>query len=200
MDNPVIRHSNALMEQGEILDTFRSCGAFLEGHFILRSGRHSRVFFQCAKVLQYPSLAEKLCQALAKRIRDDNFTHVISPALGGLLVGHEIARALKKPHFFAEKKDGRFAVRRFEIAPGMKFLVAEDVVTTGSAVNEVIQIVREAGAQITGVACLVCRSEEEEVPDWGVPFYYLLRLPTETFSADELPADLRAVPAVKPGS
>lgn len=187
------------MTAEEVLGHFRACGALLEGHFVLRSGLHSRQFFQCAHLLKYPRLSGEICGALAERVRGLEFEMVISPAMGGILVGHDVARHLDKPHIFAEKKEGKLVVRRFEIAHGTKFLVAEDVVTTGSAVREVCGIVREAGAEVAGVACIVDRSGER-VPDFGAPFISLLKLAVETFPAEAVPADLEAVPAVKPGS
>jgi orotate phosphoribosyltransferase len=187
------------MDADEVLNLLRDCGALLNGHFILRSGRHSRLFFQCARLLQYPRIAEKLCQALAKKIESEKITHVISPALGGILVGHEVARALDKPHFFTEKRDGKLVLRRFEVEPRMKFLIAEDVITTGSAVAETIKIVKESGADVVAVASLVCRSEDQ-IPNFDVPYTYLLRLPVETFDPKDLPEDLKNIPANKPGS
>jgi orotate phosphoribosyltransferase len=187
------------MTADEVLGHFRACGALLEGHFILRSGLHSRQFFQCAHLLKHPRLASTLCAALAERVRHVEADMVISPAMGGILVGHELARHLDKPHIFAEKKDGKLVVRRFEIAPGTRFLVAEDVVTTGSAVQEVCAIVRGAGATVAGVACIVDRSGAR-MPEFGAPFISLLKLTVETFPPDQLPPDLAAVPAHKPGS
>lgn len=187
------------MTAEEVLGHFRACGALLDGHFILRSGRHSRQFFQCAHLLKYPRLSAQLCGALAERVREVPVDMVISPAMGGILVGHDVARHLDKPHIFAEKKDGRLVVRRFSIKPGTRFLVAEDVVTTGSAVKEVCAIVREAGAVVAAVACIVDRSGEQK-PDLGAPLISLLQMQVETFAPDELPPDLVAIPAVKPGS
>jgi orotate phosphoribosyltransferase len=187
------------MDQEEVLKLFRECGALLNGHFILRSGRHSRIYFQCAYLLQYPWVAERLCSSLARKMNTDAITHVISPAMGGILVGHEIARALRKPHFFTEKKNGRLELRRFQVEASMRFLVAEDVVTSGSAIEETAQIVREKGGTVVAVAALVCRSENE-IPDFRVPFYYLVRLPVETFDPQRLPEDLKNIPAIKLGS
>jgi orotate phosphoribosyltransferase len=187
------------MHSDEVLKVFSDCGALLKGHFILRSGRHSRVYFQCARVLQYPRVAEKLCHALAEAIQSEKITHVISPALGGILVGHEIARALGKPHFFTEKSGGVLVLRRFKIETGMRFLVAEDVITTGSAVLETMRIVKENGGEVAAVASLVCRSENA-IPNFNVPYVYLLRLPVETYVPENLPEDLSHMPASKPGS
>jgi orotate phosphoribosyltransferase len=126
------------------------------------------------------------------------FHSVISPAMGGILVGHEVARHLGRRHIFAEKTEGKLNIRRFEVKPGEKFLVAEDVITTGSAVQEVIERVKEAGGEAVGVACLVDRSETK--PKLGVPICSLLSLPVETFSANSIPEDLQKIPAIKPGS
>lgn len=187
------------MTPDEILAEFRACGALLEGHFILRSGRHSRQFFQCALLLQYPQLAEKLCAVLARRLDDAAFDAVISPALGGLFVGHELARTTGKRHIFAEKDNGVLVLRRnFQINPGERFLVAEDVITTGGRVAETIDIVRKAGAVPVAVAALVHRGDGQ--PDFGCPFHSLLRLQIESFEPDHLPPDLAAIPARKPGS
>lgn len=188
------------MTQEQVLEVFRKCGALLHGHFVLRSGRHSRTFFQCALVLQEPVATSELCGALVEKVKIErwSFHSVISPAMGGILVGHEVARHLGRRHIFAEKDEGKLKIRRFEVKPGERFLVAEDVITTGSAVREVMQLVQAVGGEVAGVACLVDRSEKS--PDFGVPMCSLLKLPVETFAPTEIPADLQKVPAVKPGS
>ena len=188
------------MTSAQVLEVFRKCGALLHGHFVLRSGLHSRTFFQCALVLQDPMATSELCGALVEKVKVDKwvFHSVISPAMGGILVGHEVARHLGRRHIFAEKSEGQLRIRRFEVKPGETFLVAEDVITTGSAVQEVIERVKEAGGEVVGVACLVDRSETK--PKLGVPICSLLSLPVETFSADTIPADLQKIPAIKPGS
>lgn len=188
------------MTQEQVLEVFRKCGALLHGHFVLRSGRHSRTFFQCALVLQEPVATSELCAALVEKVKVErwSFHSVISPAMGGILVGHEVGRHLGRRHIFAEKEDGKLKIRRFEVKPGERFLVVEDVVTTGSAVKEVVALVQAAGGVVVGVACLVDRSEKS--PDFGVPLSSLLKLPVETFEPTALPADLQKVPAVKPGS
>jgi orotate phosphoribosyltransferase len=143
----------------EILDLFRQSRALLDGHFLLRSGLHSRQFFQCALLLQHTDIAARVCGMLADKLRHLDAQRVISPALGGIIVGHEIARALGKPHIFAEKEEGRLVLRRgFEIQPGDRFIVAEDVVTRGGRVRETIEIVHERGGQVVAVAALVDRS------------------------------------------
>jgi len=188
------------MTKEQVLEVFRRCGALLQGHFVLRSGKHSRTFFQCALVLQDPVATAELCGALVAKLKVERWTFfsVISPAMGGILVGHEVGRHLKRRHIFAEKDDGKLKIRRFEVKPGEKFLVAEDVITTGSAVKEVIQLVKAAGGEVAGVACLVDRSEKQ--PELGAPLCSLMKLPVETFEPDQIPADLKKIPAVKPGS
>ena len=188
------------MTKEQVLEVFRRCGALLQGHFVLRSGKHSRTFFQCALVLQDPVATAELCGALVAKLKVKRWTFhsVISPAMGGILVGHEVGRHLKRRHIFAEKDEGKLKIRRFEVKPGEKFLVAEDVITTGSAVKEVIALVKAAGGEVAGVACLVDRSEKP--PELGTPLCSLMKLPVETFESDQVPADLKKVPAVKPGS
>lgn len=188
------------MTPEQVLEVFRKCGALLHGHFVLRSGRHSRTFFQCALVLQDPVATSDLCGALVEKVKVERwiFHSVISPAMGGILVGHEVGRHLGRRHIFAEKEEGKLKIRRFEVKPGEKFLVAEDVITTGSAVKEVVALVQAAGGEVAGVACLVDRSEK--CPEFGVPMCSLLKLPVETFAPTDLPSDLQKIPAVKPGS
>ncbi|RFC45288.1 MAG: orotate phosphoribosyltransferase [Verrucomicrobia bacterium] len=184
----------------DVLQLFRKAGALLEGHFLLRSGLHSRQFFQCALLLQDTALASEVCAQLAEKARGTGATRVISPALGGLIVGHEVARHLGLPHIFAEKENDRLVLRRgFQIRAGDKFIVAEDVVTRGGRVMETIEIVREHGAEVVAVASIVDRSGGQ-LPDFGCPYISLTRLNVETFAADNLPPDLEGTPASKPGS
>ena len=185
----------------DLLDLFRQTNALLEGHFILRSGLHSRQFFQCALLLQHTPIAVQVCGLLADKLRSIDASRVISPALGGLIVGHEIARHLELPHIFAEKDDdGQLVLRRgFEINPGDRFIVAEDVVTRGGRVQETIAIVRAHGGIVAAVATIVDRSGGH-LPDFGAPFIALTELNVETFEADNLPPDLAATPGSKPGS
>jgi len=187
------------MTQNEILDIFRQSGALLEGHFILRSGLRSRQFFQCARALQEMPVVEKLGRALADQAANLSIRTVISPAMGGLVIGQEVARQLKCRFIFAEKEDGKLALRRnFQITPGEKLLVVEDVVTKGGRVQETIDIVKSRGGVVAGVAMIVDRSNG--TVDLGVPTFSLLRLFIESFSPDQLPPDLDALPAIKPGS
>ncbi|PTX99349.1 orotate phosphoribosyltransferase [Verrucomicrobia bacterium LW23] len=185
----------------DIASAFRKTGALLDGHFLLRSGLHSRQYFQCALLLQHARLAAEVIGLLAEKVAASGVAYdaVVSPAMGGILVGQELARQLDTRHVFTEKEDGRLKMRRFKIKPGERFLVAEDVVTTGSAVRETIDVVRAAGGIPVAVAVIVNRSGTGGV-DFGVPLHELLRLQVETFHADAIPADLAGIPAVKPGS
>ena len=188
------------MNSDHVISLFRETGALLSGHFILRSGLHSREFFQCAILLSHTPVAKEVCGALAQKLAAFNAETVISPALGGLIVGHEVARTLDLRHIFAEKENDRLVLRRgFTIRPGERFLVVEDVVTRGGRVQETIDIVKAHGGEVAAVGTLVDRSGSQ-TPDFGVPFESLVKLCVETFSPDAIPADLAATPAIKPGS
>lgn len=184
-----------------VLELFRQTGALLHGHFVLRSGLHSREFFQCALLLQDAAIAAQVCGMLADQLGQYEATTVISPAVGGIIVGQEVARHLGKKHIFAEKDGtGGLVLRRgFVITPGEKFLVAEDVVTRGGRVQETIQIVRDHGGIVVAAGSIVDRSGGS-LPDFGCPFVSLVQMNVETFAADSLPADLEGIPAIKPGS
>jgi len=187
------------MTSDEVLQVFRDSGALLEGHFILRSGLHSRQFFQCALALQQMPEVEKLGHALAAKARPLGVATVIAPALGGLVIGQEVARQLGVRFIFAEKEEGKLVLRRgFKISAGEKLLVVEDVVTKGGRVQETIDIVRAHQGQVAGVAAIVDRSNG--TVNFGVPFVALLSLRVEAFKPDQLPPDLAKTPAVKPGS
>jgi orotate phosphoribosyltransferase len=184
----------------DLLALFRKTGALLDGHFVLRSGLHSRQFFQCALLLQYTEIAAEVCSRLADKLRGIECDAVISPALGGIVVGQEVGRALGKRHIFVEKEAGGLILRRgFKISANEKFIVAEDVVTRGGRVQETVDIVRAHGGVVTGVAVIVDRSGGQR-PDYGCPFVSLIEMNVETFPADQLPPDLAETPAVKPGS
>ena len=185
----------------DVLDLFRKTGALLNGHFVLRSGLHSRQFFQCALLLQDAAAASHVCGLLAEKLRPFEATTVISPAIGGIIVGQEIARHLGLRHIFAEKDGaGSLVLRRgFTIAPNETFLVAEDVVTRGGRVQETIQIVREHGGIVAAAGSIVDRSGGS-LPDFGCPFVSLVQMNVETFEPDKLPDDLAGIPAIKPGS
>jgi len=188
--------------QSEVLEAFRSTGALLQGHFILRSGLHSREFFQCALLLRNAPLAARVCGLLAEKLAPfAQDTTVISPAVGGIIVGQEVARHLGTNHIFVEKDgDGGLVLRRgFEIREGEKFVVAEDVVTRGGRVAETIEIVRQNGGVVVAAGAIVDRSGGQ-LPDFGCPFVSLVQMTPETFAPDALPPDLQGIPAVKPGS
>jgi len=184
----------------DLLSLFRKTGALLDGHFILRSGLHSREYFQCALLLQHTEIAAKVCKWLADKLREFDCDAVISPALGGIIVGQEVGRSLGKRHIFVEKEDGKLALRRaFQISPNEKFVVVEDVVTRGGRVQETIDIVRGHGGTVSAVGVIVDRSGDAK-PDFGCPFVSLIQMNVKTFSVDNLPSDLAKIPAVKPGS
>ncbi len=185
--------------QNEVLQVFCDTGALLEGHFILRSGLHSRQFFQCALALQQMPVVEKLGAALAAQLRPLGATTVVAPAMGGLVIGQEVARQLGLRFIFVEKEEGRLVLRRgFKITPGEKILVVEDVVTKGGRVRETIEIVRAHGGNVLGVGMMVDRSNGQT--ELGVPQFSLITLPVEAFDPNRLPPDLAKTPAVKPGS
>jgi orotate phosphoribosyltransferase len=187
------------MTQDDVLNVFRDTGALLEGHFILRSGLHSRQFFQCALALQEMPVVEQLGGALAKKVEKSGAITVIAPALGGLVIGQEVARQLRVRFIFAEKEEGKLVLRRgFKIEKGEKILVVEDVITKGGRVQETIKIVHDQGGYVVGVATIVDRSNG--TVKFGVPLVSLLSLNVETFEPDKIPPDLKGIPAVKPGS
>jgi|SRR5208282_4229586 len=187
------------MTKEEALQIFRESGALLEGHFVLRSGLHSRQFFQCALALQQMPVVEKFGAALAAEVKSLGAATVISPAMGGLVIGQEVARQLGRRFIFVEKEEGKLVLRRgFKIAPGEKILIVEDVVTRGGRVQETLDIVRAHRGQVMGVAMVVDRSNGSV--DFAVPFVSLIAMRVETFAPDKLPPDLAIIPAVKPGS
>lgn len=199
LSRPDLPHSLFTMTTDEALALFRSTGALLDGHFILRSGLHSRQFFQCALALQQMPLVEQFGAALAAKVSHLGARTVIAPAMGGLVIGQEVARQLKTRFIFAEKDEGRLVLRRgFKILAGEPCLVVEDVVTKGGRVQETINIIRNQGGTVTGVAMVVDRSDG--TVNLGLPTFSLIRLQVEAYSPDALPADLAAIPATKPGS
>lgn len=184
----------------DLLALFRKTGALLDGHFVLRSGLHSRQFFQCALLLQHTDIAAHVCGLLADKLRGIECDTVISPALGGIIVGQEVGRALGKRHIFVEKDAGALVLRRgFQIRPNERFIIAEDVVTRGGRVQETVDIVRAHRGQVAGIGVIVDRSGGQR-PDYGCPFVSLVEMNVETFPADKIPADLADIPAIKPGS
>jgi orotate phosphoribosyltransferase len=190
------------MTDDEILAEFRAADALLEGHFILSSGLRSPRYLQCARVLMDPARAERLARALAAKLPPevrDAIEVVVSPAMGGVIIGHEMGRALGRPAMFLERPQGVFELRRgFRLDPGAKVLMVEDVVTTGLSSREAIEAVREAGGEVLAEAALVDRSSGKA--DLGMPFYPLIRIDVPTYEADSLPPDLAAIPPIKPGS
>ncbi|NOS68371.1 MAG: orotate phosphoribosyltransferase [Verrucomicrobia bacterium] len=187
------------MTQDQVLQVFRDTGALLEGHFILRSGLHSRQFFQCALALQQMPIVEKLGAALAAKLSPMGAVTVVSPAMGGLVIGQEVARQLGLRFIFVEKEEGKLVLRRgFKIAPGENILIVEDVVTKGGRVQETIDIVRAHNGNVLGVGMVVDRSNG--LTQLGVPQFSLIALQVEAFDSNNLPPDLAKTPAVKPGS
>ncbi|NJC04678.1 orotate phosphoribosyltransferase [Sphingomonas kaistensis] len=190
------------MTEQEILAEFRAAEALLEGHFILSSGLRSSRYLQCARVLMDPIRAERLARALAERIDPAlraELQAVVSPAMGGVIIGHEMGRALGLPAMFVERPTGTFELRRgFRLDRGTRVLMVEDVVTTGLSSREAILAIAEAGGEVIAAAALVDRSNG--TADLGVPFTPLIRLDVPTYAADALPPELAAIPAIKPGS
>ena len=191
-----------MMSDDEILAEFRAADALLEGHFILSSGLRSPRYLQCARVLMDPARAERLARALASKIPAElreQIEAVVSPAMGGVIIGHEMGRALGKPAMFVERPQGTFELRRgFSLEPGTKVLMVEDVVTTGLSSREAIDAVRRAGGEVIAQAALVDRSSGKA--DLGIPFFPLIRIDVPTYEADAVPPELAVIPAIKPGS
>lgn len=186
-------------QQQEILDIFQRTGALLQGHFILRSGLRSAHFFQCARVCEHLDQVTRLAELLIAKLPSRDFTTVIAPAMGGLVIGQEVARQTKSRFIFAEKIEDRLALRRnFKIENGEKILVVEDVITRGGRVLETLEIVESRGGHAVGVAVLVDRSGGEA--KFSVPLTSLLEMVFPTYKPEELPSALRNIPAIKPGS
>ncbi|AOR78035.1 MULTISPECIES: orotate phosphoribosyltransferase [Sphingomonadaceae] len=190
------------MLEEEVLAEFRACKALLEGHFLLSSGRHSAYYLQCARVLMNPDRAARLAVAIASKLPHDirkQITKVVSPAMGGVIIGQEMGRALQVDAMFVERPTGTFELRRgFSLEPGDKVLMVEDVVTTGLSSREAIKAIEEAGGTVIAAASLVDRSAGSV--DLGVPFFPLVALNFPTYAPDELPPELASSQAVKPGS
>jgi orotate phosphoribosyltransferase len=187
------------MTQAEVLTIFKRSGALLEGHFRLSSGLHSPGYLQCALVLQHPREAEALGAALGDLVRSLGVQTVLSPALGGIVIGQEVGRALNVRAIFAERQDGTLMLRRgFALDPGEKVLVVEDVVTTGGSTRETMDVARAAGAVVVGACAIVDRSGGKQGLD--VPFHALLPMAVQAYKEDECPLCKQGVPVVKPGS
>jgi orotate phosphoribosyltransferase len=187
--------------EDQLLDIFRKKEAYLEGHFLLSSGLHSQNYMQCAKILQFPEIAADLGRRIHQELRDTapSVDLVLSPALGGVIIGHEVAHSFNVPFIFCEREEKEFKLRRgFEIKPGQNVVVVEDVVTTGLSTKETIAVAEKEGAKIVGVGSIVDRSAKPI----GFPAIYvsLLKLPLDQFRAEECPLCAKNVPLVKPGS
>lgn len=189
------------MKADEVLDIFRSAGAILEGHFILTSGLRSPVFLQKARVFMHADKTERLCRALAARIRENvpgRLDYVVGPAVGGLIPAYETSRHLGVPAIWVEREGGKFRLRRFEIEPGARVVVVEDIVTTGLSIRETIECLRELGADVLAAACIIDRSAGKA--DVGIPLIALCEYEVPAYPADRLPPELARIPPVKPGS
>ncbi|MEC7381288.1 MAG: orotate phosphoribosyltransferase [Pseudomonadota bacterium] len=190
------------MEEKEVIEEFKRCGALLEGHFVLSSGLHSTKYLQCALALSKPKLAKKLTLALGEKIKNrfnEHIDFVIAPAMGGLIVGHEIAMFLDLPFLFLERVDGKFDLRRgFSVKSGSNCLMIEDVVTTGLSSKEAINVVKRLGGNVIGEACIIDRSGGNV--DLGIELLSLVTLNIPTYKSNEIPDDLKSIPAEKPGS
>jgi orotate phosphoribosyltransferase len=193
-------------KEQEILQEFIESKAILKGHFILSSGLHSDTYMQCARVLMNPQISEKLCFQLAKKIIDKFGENpadlVVSPAMGGVIIGYELARQLKIPAIFCERVNGKFELRRgFEISNQARILIVEDVITTGKSSLETFELVKNLNGKIIGEACLVDRSNDELLPQkLQVEVISLLKIKVKTFDENNIPVELQSIPAVKPGS
>ena len=189
------------MDTTEVLDIFRSAGAVLEGHFILTSGLRSPVFLQKARVFMHADKTERLCKALAEKIRaavPGKIDYVVGPAFGGLIPAYETSRHLGVPAIWVEREGGEFRLRRFEIAAGARVVIVEDIVTTGLSIRETIECLRELGAEVVAAACIIDRSAGKT--HVGVPLIALAEYEVPAYPADRLPPELAAIPAIKPGS
>jgi orotate phosphoribosyltransferase len=189
------------LTETEAIDLFKASGAILEGHFILSSGLRSPVFIQKARVFMYPERTEKLCRALADKVRAAGLGQidlVVSPAVGGIVPGYEMGRQLGLPAVWVEREGGAFRLRRFEMPERARVLIVEDIVTTGLSSRETVDAVKALGATVVGCACLIDRSGGEA--EIGVPLVSLARYKVPAYPADQLPPEMAAIPAVKPGS
>ncbi|WAX94516.1 orotate phosphoribosyltransferase [Aminobacter sp. NyZ550] len=189
------------MQTQDVLDIFRSAGAVLEGHFILTSGLRSPVFLQKARVFMHADKTEALCKALAEKIRTEvkgDIDYVVGPAIGGLIPAYETSRHLKVPAIWVEREQGTFRLRRFEIEKGARVVIVEDIVTTGLSIRETIACLNELGAEVVAAACIIDRSGGKT--DVGVPLVALAEYEVPAYPADQLPPELAAIPAIKPGS
>jgi orotate phosphoribosyltransferase len=188
-----------MLTKEQIIDILKEAGAFLEGHFLLTSGRHSDKYVQCAKVFLDAKYSEPICKEIADHFRDDNVDIVIGPAMGAVQLAYEVGRQLGCRNFFTEREDGKMTLRRgFAVEPGERVLVVEDVVTTGGSAKEVVEIVKAAGGIVVGVGSVIDRTGG--TMDFGVPFRPALSMEVISWAADEFPLCKEGLPYVKPGS
>lgn len=189
------------MNTEQVIDIFRSAGAVLEGHFILTSGLRSPVFLQKARVFMHADKTEQLCKALAEKISaagHGDVDYLVGPAVGGLIPAYETSRHMSAPAIWVERQDGQFKLRRFEVSPGDKVVIIEDIVTTGLSIRETVQCMRDLGVEVVAAACIIDRSAGKA--DVGVPLIALAEYEVPAYEADKLPPELAALPAIKPGS
>lgn len=180
-----------------VIDILKECEALLEGHFLLSSGRHSNRYCQCAKLLQYPDKAEKVLAVAAEKLKDVDFDIVVGPAMGGIVVAYELGRQCGKPAIFTEREDGKMTLRRgFEIKPGQKVLITEDVVTTGKSSLETAEVIKSLGGEVVGIACIVDRS----AGGLELPLYSCTKLDIESYEKESCPLCQAGIPYIKPGS
>lgn len=188
------------MNDQAIIQEFKDAGAMLSGHFILSSGLHSPTYLQCARVLMDTARADRLCKALAAKLNRSDFDAIVAPAMGGVVVGYEMGRQLSLPTMFCERVEGKFELRRgFNLEPGQRVLIVEDVVTTGKSSMEAVACIKELGAIPVAVTSLIDRRSDNDV-SLTLPLISLLKLHVPTYKADALPPELQAIPATKPGS
>ncbi len=189
------------MTRDEVLEIFKQCGAILEGHFILTSGLHSPTFIQKARVFMHADKTEKLCAALGEKILDANLGQidlVVGPAVGGIIPAYEVSRYLKVPNVWVERQDGVFQLRRFEMEPGARVVIIEDIVTTGLSIRETIASLQNIGANILAAACLIDRSAGKA--DVGAELIALAEYEVPAYKVEDIPQELASIPASKPGS
>ena len=189
------------MTRDEVLDIFRQCGAILDGHFILSSGLRSPTFIQKARVFMHADKTELLCAALARKIRDADLgkiDYVVGPAIGGIIPAYEVSRHLNVPNVWVEREDGKFRLRRFEMEPGSRVVIIEDIVTTGLSIRETINSLQEIGANVLAASCLIDRSAGKA--DIGAKLIALAEYEVPAYEPENIPPELAAIPPVKPGS
>ncbi|WP_370931611.1 orotate phosphoribosyltransferase [Bartonella sp. DGB1] len=189
------------MNVSEVIDIFKESGGLLEGHFILTSGLHSRIFLQKARVFMYPDKTEKLMKALAEKVKEANWGNIdylVAPAVGAIIPVYEMSRHMKVPAIWVEREKGQFQLRRFAINPGARVVVVEDIVTSGLSIKETIKCMQDLGAEVIGATSIIDRSAGRV--NLGVPFIPLCEYDVPAYQPNDLPEDLRQIEAIKPGS